>query len=366
MKEPSPSHREARPQRTQRNSGAATQFRLRAISSAGSLAGVLSPPAAVTSDALASVLDRGWGLKVASVAYRPVGCGSHHWETGDADGGRWWATVDDLVTKPVAPPTTAFDRLRASLSAARSLREHGRDFVVAPLTASDGQCLLRVDERYAVALYPYVDGQRFSWGEFSTPEHRRATLDMILGVHTAPAAVRDGVARDDFTVGHRAELESILDSDAPPAAGPYGRAMVDLLRAHADPIRRILAHYDGLVASARERPGRAVLTHGEPHPGNTMRTADTWVLIDWDTAMVAPPERDLWLIEPGDGSVLAAYAEATGVAPLPEMLELYRTRWELADIAVEVGRFRRDHDGSADDDAAWRILSSTVESLAQM
>ena len=336
---------------------------------------VLSPPAAVTPEALASVLDRGWGLKVASVAYRPVGFGSHHWETVDADGGRWWVTVDDLAMKASGP---AFDRLHASLAAAQALREHGRGFAVAPLTASDGRCVVRIkgggpeglgggeiNDRYAVALYPYLEGQHFSWGEFSTPEHRRATLDMVLGVHTAPEAVRDGVARDDFTVGHRAELEFTLDSEAAPAAGPYGRAVVDLLRTHADPIRHLLAHYDGLVALARERSDRAVLTHGEPHPGNTMLTADGWVLIDWDTAMVAPPERDLWLIEPGDGSVLAAYAEATGVAPRASMLELYRIRWELADIAVEVGRFRRDHDGSADDDAAWRILSSTVESLAQ-
>ena len=37
-----------------------------------------------------------------------------------------------------------------------------------------------------------------------------------------------------------------------------------------------------------------LLTHGEPHPGNAMLAADGWRLVDWDTALVAPLERDLW------------------------------------------------------------------------
>lgn len=94
-----------------------------------------------------------------------------------------------------------------------------------------------------------------------------------------------------------------------------------LVRRNAAPIRQLLARYDGLVARARQRPGRAVLTHGEPHPGNTMLTPGGWVLIDWDTALVAQPERDLWLIDPGDGTMLDAYASATGVSPMPDLVE---------------------------------------------
>ncbi len=34
-----------------------------------------------------------------------------------------------------------------------------------------------------------------------------------------------------------------------------------------------------------------VLTHGEPHPGNTLMTNGGWVVVDWDTTLIA--ERDL-------------------------------------------------------------------------
>jgi spectinomycin phosphotransferase/16S rRNA (guanine(1405)-N(7))-methyltransferase len=332
-----------------------------------SLIVVLSPPEAVSEAALASALARAWRRSIGSLTYRPVGFGSHHWDGVDATGRRWWVTVDDLETKRVSrlePDPAAFDRLHAALAAAAALREHGRPFAVAPVVATDGRYLVPIDDRYAVALYPYVDGQRFSWGEFSTPEHRRATLDMVLGVHTAPASVRGAVRSDDFAIAHADELESTLDGDGA-TAGPYARPMVDLVAAHARALRRHLDTYRELVAQARAGPDRAVLTHGEPHPGNTMRTADGWVLIDWETALVAPPERDLWLVDPGDGSVLAAYAEASGRPALAPMVDLYRLRWALSDIAIEVARFRRPHDGGAEDDASWEILAGNVAALTR-
>ncbi len=126
------------------------------------------------------------------------------------------------------------------------------------------------------------------------------------------------------------------------------------------PIQRLLARNDRLVTRARTQPSRTVLTHGEPHPGNTMLTDEGWVLIDWDTALAAPPERDLWSLDPGDGSILDAYAGLTGVIPQPTMLDLYRLRWDITDIAIDVSRFRRAHTGNAEDDKSFELLTSLV------
>jgi spectinomycin phosphotransferase/16S rRNA (guanine(1405)-N(7))-methyltransferase len=332
---------------------------------------MLTPPDGLPEEALAGALVRGWGLTVASMAYGPVGFGSHHWEVLDGDGGRWFITADDLATRRRCsdePPGAAYGRLRASLAAAAGLRDHGRRYVVAPMSTLDGEPLVLVADRFGVAVYPFVDGASFDWGEYANPAQRRAVLDMVVDLHRAPEPVCRRALADDFTIPHRDGLEAAVDPAGPGGtvgSGPYAGAMSALLAENAMPIQRLLARYDALVVEGRAQASRAVLTHGEPHPGNTMRAASgDWLLIDWDTALVAPPERDLWILDPGDGRVLAAYAEATGVPPLPSMLELYRVRWDLADLAMEVSRFRGPHSGSLDDAKAWDILRSLVAQLS--
>jgi hypothetical protein len=329
---------------------------------------MLTPPDGLPEDMLVSVLIRGWQLAAASVAYRAVGFGSHHWEIIDAAGTRWFVTADELQTKQRSsgePLSAAFGRLRASLAAARDLRDRGNAFVVAPVPALGGEPLVRVNEQFGVALYPFIEGQSFTWGEFPTPAHRCAVLGLIVEVHTAPAAARRHALADDFAVPHRDELEAALAADGTGReCGPYARPAALLLAKHAGAVRRLLARYDGLVAHRRPRHSGTVLTHGEPHPGNTMLTSAGWLLIDWDTVLIAPPERDLCSLDPGDGSVLGAYADATGVTPLPSMLELYRIRWDLADIAGGISLFRHDHAGSRDDDMTWDVLQSLIERIA--
>lgn len=81
-----------------------------------------------------------------------------------------------------------------------------------------------------------------------------------------------------------------------------------------------------------------------------LRTDRGWCLIDWDTTRLAHPERDLWTLTTGDAGVPAAYEEATGVAVDRGLLELYRLRWDLAEIAVYGRDLQRGRDGDADDE----------------
>jgi spectinomycin phosphotransferase/16S rRNA (guanine(1405)-N(7))-methyltransferase len=330
---------------------------------------VLTPPDGLPEAALATMLERWWGLAAASVTYLALGWGSHHWEVTDTAGRRWFVTMDELQHKRLSadePLTAGFERLRAALAAATDLRSGGAAFVVAPVPTVDGEPLARVSDGFGGAVYPFIDGQRFDWGEFSSPAHRLGVLGLVAAVHMAPAAARRHALADDYAVPCRDELEASCAPDGEAAdCGPYARPAALLLRQHAAPVGRLLARYDELVRQARSRPTAAVLTHGEPHPGNTMLTADGWLLIDWDTALVAPPERDLWSLDPGDGTILDAYARATGVRPQPYLLDLYRLRWDIADVAVEVSRFRRPHAGSIDDDEAWKLLRANVEDISR-
>ena len=280
--------------------------------------------------------------------------------------------MDDLAVRrhyAGEPAAAALARLRAALAAAADLHDSGVAVAVPPVATRDGELAVPAGGRYAVAVYPFLDGRNFGWGDYSAPGHREVLLGLVIAVHTAPAAARRRAGADDFAIQHRDELAAALRPGAPvPDCGPYAGPAARLLAGHAAGLAGALARYDALARSARADPAgpsRAVLTHGEPHPGNTMHTAAGWRLIDWDTALVAPPERDLWDLDAGDGSLLRRYAAVTGTQPRPELLGLYRLRWDLADIAESVSQFRAPHGGSEDDDISFGLLAGLLARTAR-
>jgi hypothetical protein len=329
---------------------------------------VHTPPDDLPERALRVALDAGWSLRARTLEYRAVGFGSHHWEVSDGSGARWFVTVDDLRGRRVSvgePLTAGYDRLRASLLAAQSLQAAGCDVVVAPRSTYDGEPLAPLAESFAVAVYPYIDGESFSWGAYR-PDQRLAVLDLLIALHQVPALVSRQARVDDYAIPFRDSVSAVMAAThhADHTMGPYAMAAVELVVAHAPGLGRALGRYDDLVDAARVDAPGLVLTHGEPHPGNTMRTHDGWRLIDWDTALLAPPERDLWDLDPGDSSVYAAYRTATGVSVRPDLLELYRLRWGLSEIAVYLARFCRPHGSTADDAESWTNLEEAVRDIS--
>lgn len=330
---------------------------------------MLTPPEDLSEPALVRVLADSWKLHVGSLEYRAVGLGSHHGHVVDTQGVSWFVTVDDLDSKQLAASDTvdaAFARLGAALATAQDLGNAGCAFAVAPVATVADTPLVQLDHRFAVALYPFVEGTSYAWGDFSTHAHRLAPLDRIVALHSVPITATPHAAVDDFAVPLRDQLESGLEPGDPTwDRGPYARLTSTLLIDHAQGIRQALAEYDGLVQTVRGRApaDRVVVTHGEPHPGNTILREDRWLLIDWDTVLIAPPERDLWNLDTGDGSAFAAYTGVTGTALLPPALALYRARWDLSELAVYVDHFRRHHTGSGDDEKSWNELSAVVDRL---
>ena len=68
------------------------------------------------------------------------------------------------------------------------------------------------------------------------------------------------------------------------------------------------------------------------------------MLVDWDTCLLAPPERDLWMLVGEDPGILdASTRQRTGVALDPRLLEAYRLRWDLADVESCVRVLRAPH-----------------------
>lgn len=307
--------------------------------------------------------------------YAPVGAGSYHWVVRDGLDRQWFATVDDLDDKGwLGDSRPAASRgLQTAMDTAFALRHHaGLRFVVAPVPALGGATVLPLGPKYTVAVFPFVDGAGGRFSEAPSAGERAQLVDLLAALHQvavhqaalhqgAPVAPR--VPRFPVHVPGRAALETALSELGQPwHGGPFSEPARALVIEAAGKIRRLLTTFDRLAEHAREL--EPVITHGEPHPGNVIRVGGEAMLIDWDTVGLAPPERDLWMIVSDSGEEARRYTMATGRAVDPAALELYRIRWALDDISIEVRRFRAKHRRTEGTEQALRVLKGTLEDPA--
>lgn len=325
-----------------------------------------SAPPDLVPERLAAALAEGWQLRAGSLEYLPVGGGSHHWLLAGEDGVRHFVTVDDLDGKDWLGGTrqAVSAGLGRALRTAAALRGRaGLEFVVAPVPDSGGKPLRRVDDRYTVSVFPFLNGSSFPFGCYPDEELRGQALAMIAVLHRSTPAVRDlaPVHVPGFT--DRDGLDAfLLDPGRPWHGGPFSAGAQRLAAARAADIARLTAAFDRLVETTAPARADPVITHGEPHPGNVMRVDGRLVLIDWDTVALAAPERDIALVADGPADV-DRYQEAAGRTVDPALVTLYRLRWYLDDVSSAVSMFRSPHRDTADTRRWRQSLAPLLEEL---
>jgi spectinomycin phosphotransferase len=317
---------------------------------------------------LGDALSEGGGVQSASLTYQAVGFGSHHWLAVDSSGLRLFATVDDLSDKlrdGADSPGAVFGRLEQAFESALSLRrDAGLDFVVAPLPDTGGRVLRRLSDRYSLVVHPYLaDCHSGQDGEFETSADRQAVLAMLVRLHSAKATRPPA---DDFHIPGRAALLAAMRATGEPwPGGPYGTRSRHLVAQHAADLGALLAPFDDLAGRVRVRGDRMVITHGEPNAAHVLKTPAGLVFVDWESALLAPPERDLWALAQSDPGVLDAYSAVTGTAIDADALALHRMWYDLAEIALYVRWFRNAHDDTADAAEGWQNLQDFLRPVAR-
>ncbi len=306
---------------------------------------------------VAAAVRDGWGIGVTAIEYAPVGFGSHHWRAANPSA-RWFVTVDDLDARLLGQGDSrpaALDRLTAALTTAHELQSGGCAFVVAPMSSSSGRVVEAIDDRYVLAVYPHVEGVAGSFGRFGTRAERLAVVDLLLRLHEFDRSVPARTA--DFAIPSRDRLHGAMaDVTAPWETGPFGQRARDLLAQHRGALEQALTAHDELVETVRSTGAPLVVSHGEPHPGNAIVTPAGPVLIDWDTALLAPPERDLWSLVDQDPAVRHHYERAAGRPLDDNALRAHRLWWDLCEVALFIDDFRRPHGETDDTRTAWHGL----------
>ncbi|MFI6784723.1 phosphotransferase enzyme family protein [Micromonospora sp. NPDC050276] len=237
----------------------------------------------------------GFGLRLSTMEQVTYGADQHArlWLAQAADGARYAVKLSGGGT-PAGLVVTAY------------LAEQGVPGIAAPLRAVDGR--LSVDhDGCRLSVVPWVSDQRALDGPM-TAAHWRAYGEVLAAVHAAPVTDElsrllpaGGAAYPSIVAATRAMAARLRD----PAdlADPLVAELAGVWSAEADRLGFLIREIERRALDQRDRPGSNVVCHGDPHLGNLLLGADGQVwLIDWDDAVLAPPECDLMFVL---GGVLA-------------------------------------------------------------
>jgi len=141
---------------------------------------------------------------------------------------------------------------------------------------------------------------------------------------------------------------------------PVAAQIAAFLRAKRDTISLLVARADALGAALRARPPAHVLCHADLHAANVLLRADgALYIVDWDTLIFAPKERDLMFIGGGVGGAWNTAQEETlfyrgyGQTEIdPVALAYYRYERIVEDVAEYCERLLLTDAGGANR-AVW-------------
>ena len=157
---------------------------------------------------------------------------------------------------------------------------------------------------YKAILYPYVEGRNAiektlsdqQWIEFGTTMKRFHSLDI-------PINLTSSVQREAFHPKWRETVKSFLKRiENEVFEEPVAAKMALFLKSKSTEVLKLIERAENLAITLQKQPLEYILCHADIHGWNLfIDTEGALYLVDWDTLIFAPKERDLMFIGAGIG-----------------------------------------------------------------
>jgi spectinomycin phosphotransferase len=244
----------------------------------------------VADEQLAACLRNEYGLYIVEIAFLPLGA--------DANTAVYRVIANDGTPYFLKLRSGVFDEM--SVAIPRFLSDHGIAQIIAPIETSIGQLSTRLDA-FAVILYPFVAGGD---GYQGLSDAQCVELGRCLNkIHTTtlPHALAERIPRETYTTYWRDRLRQFqIYADETVSADPISAGLATFLKAQHAVISDLVERAEHLAATLQTRPLSYVLCHADIHAGNVLIDGDDKVyIVDWDTLILAPKERDLMFVGAG-------------------------------------------------------------------
>lgn len=157
--------------------------------------------------------------------------------------------------------------------------------------------LYAIHELFLFALYTFINGDTFADAYPMSPTLVQKISQALAALHTIqlPKDLQERSPQDSLTapfdaslLADLASLQAITSQDA-----LYLQRLREVVWPRREQIRAFLAHSQEYARKAHQTPVSSVACHGDAWGGNMiMSPSGQLTLLDWESAVMAPPERD--------------------------------------------------------------------------
>ena len=296
---------------------------------------------AIQDEKIVACLLKDYGLSAVHITFLPLGrdinTAVYHIQTPTPN----QPYLFKLRSGPFNPAAVALPKL---------LQEQGIAQVIAPLPTTDGRLHAPLND-YNTILYPYIEGKNSyevglsdeQWVEFGTAVRRIHTADL-------PPTLTSTIRQESYSPQWRQAVKGFLTRiETETFTDPIAAELAAFLKDKRSETLALIGRAEQLSQTVQAQSLEHIACHADLHAGNVHITAGgTFYIIDWDTLIMAPKERDLMHIG-GDlmGSWRTPQEEETlfykgyfgggygRTAVSHDALSYYRCERILEDIAIE-------------------------------
>lgn len=211
------------------------------------------------------------------------------------------------------------------------------DFVVPPLTTNE-ESFVKV-LKGVVTVFPFIKGKVITKGNHELNKTLVAKLlKVMVRIHQSTLLVGElPLPEEDFKNNFSMQLNKILKSvkNKP----EIDHKVIRLLKENQKLIEELIEKHTSLGNKYQKKVIDFVLTHGDITGLNIIDTDEGLKLVDWEGAMLAPPERDLNFFSSNPHFSIKEYLKMTRRKTYdPELREYYGQQWSLSSI---LGNFEK-------------------------
>ncbi|HMO60198.1 MAG TPA: aminoglycoside phosphotransferase family protein [Roseiflexaceae bacterium] len=294
---------------------------------------MLEPPDTIDLTRMTDRIHEAYGMRIVSLNFLPLGADldTAVYQASTADGADWFVKLrgGNFNTASVVIP--------------HLLHQQGVAEVIAPLATGGGDLTTQFGE-YTMIVYPFIAG-RDGYVQALSEAQWHAFGRTLGKLHRAifPASIRAAVPREQYDPTARHQLRWFLANPAPVATDALAIELAEFLVQRHAAIHELVERAERLAGQLRQRDLPLVVCHGDLHAGNVLLSDDgRFFIVDWDTLIEAPCERDLMFFGGAQGFIgyqpeeeTALFAAGYGsFTPDTAALAYYRYERIIQDMAI--------------------------------